>query len=596
MGGRLIHLICIAVVLGTCATSWGQKKASSPLPANGAGDVGMPLFRWTAGSTAMLHNIYLGKTSELGAKDLVGPRQLLPMFYYPAGLEPGVTYYWRVDEIDKDGVTIYTGDVWTFMTQALTAYGPDPADGATTVSQAPTLKWWPGQGTVQHHVYFSGNRDAVSQAAAGADKGLLAVAEALFKPGVLQGAATYYWRVDEVVAGGTVRAGPVWSFTTIVSIDDFEGYTDAEGSRIYEAWVDGWTNNTGSTVGYATAPFAEQKVIHGGLQSMPLDFNNLNAPFYSEAEKTFAPVEDWTAGGTDSLVLYLYGKAVDFEIPFVSTPLVIDGKMEEAWKAASIQPINTTITGTPPTGPSDASAQFRVLYDNDNLYALVDVNDSQLWNDSGSAYLDDSVEFYVDGTNSKAPAGLSGTNRQYTFGWNATDIQGTNTNLTGVQFAQVNVPGGWRIEIKFPWQALIGAKAPVHKLIGIDCFYNDDDDGQDTREKQIAWHSTVANDWQTAASWGTAKVAPSGAVAPDSVYVVLQDSANKTAFVTNPDLKIAKTAKWVEWKIPLSDFAGVNLAKIKKLTIGVGDRAKPAAGGIGVLYIDDISLAKPAAQ
>ena len=32
----------------------------------------------------------------------------------------------------------------------------------------------------------------------------------------------------------------------------------------------------------------------------------------------------------------------------------------------------------------------------------------------------------------------------------------------------------------------------------------------------------------------------------------------------------------------------MNLTKIKKLTLGVGDKAKPVAGRKGVLYIDDI--------
>jgi len=593
MGRRLIHLMCMAVVLGACTASWAQQKASSPNPANGAGDVSMPLFRWTAGSTALFHDVYLGTSPDLGAADLVGPHQALAMFYYAPGLQPGVTYYWRVDEISKDGVTVYTGDVWKFATQAMTAYNPDPEDGATTVVPAPTLKWWAGQGTVQHHLYFSGDLDAVTQGAASADKGLLALAGTVFVPGTLEGATTYYWKVDEIVAGGVVRAGPVWSFTTVVSLDDFEGYTDDEGSRIYEAWIDGWTNGSGSTVGYAVSPFAEQATVHGGLQSMPLDYNNTVAPFYSEAEKTFSPTKDFTAGGTDSLILYVRGRAVDFDMLFASPAPVIDGKVDAVWSQAVILPLGTTIDGAAPSGPADASAQFREMYDTDNLYVLVDVNDSQLKNDSSSAYLDDSVEIYIDGDNTKAAPGLTGNNRQYTFGWTATDIQGTNTNITGIVFAQVNTPTGWRIEIKIPWQSLKGTQAPVGKLVGVDCFYNDDDDGLDTRERQIAWHSTIGNDWQTAASWGTALVAPAETQAPSLLYVALQDSSNHSAMAVYPDAKITRAADWVPWEISLSAFTGVNLTKVKMMTIGVGDKDNPAAGGAGLIYIDDISLAMP---
>jgi hypothetical protein len=52
----------------------------------------------------------------------------------------------------------------------------------------------------------------------------------------------------------------------------------------------------------------------------------------------------------------------------------------------------------------------------------------------------------------------------------------------------------------------------------------------------------------------------------------------------------------VEWRIPLASFTGVNAAKVKKLVIGLGDRANPKKGGKGLIYIDDIraGLSKPA--
>src|SRR4030042_5161868 len=194
-----------------------------------------------------------------------------------------------------DGVTTYTGDVWSFLPQALTAYYPTPTDGSNTSSTAPTLTWLAGAGTVQHHLCFGDSADAVSQGAAGTDKGTLAATEAVFAPGTLESLKTYYWRVDEVLVGNPVKTGPVWSFITAQTIDDFESYTDDEGSRIYETWADGWVNNTGATVGYLQAPFAERMTIHGGLQSLPLDYNNVESPFHTETEREFAPVQDWTA-------------------------------------------------------------------------------------------------------------------------------------------------------------------------------------------------------------------------------------------------------------------------------------------------------------
>ena len=301
-----LSVLCLATV-----ASGGSLKATNPDPVNGAVGVSAPLLRWTRGDTAMFHDVYLGTSPELTDADRVATRQPFAMYFHVPGLEPGVTYFWRVDELEMDGVTMHTGNVWSFLTQALTAYYPNPRDGANDVGPSPTLTWMTGSGATEHQVYFSDNLEAVTQGAAEADKGAVELDITAFEPGDLEGATVYYWRVDEVLADGVVQAGPVWSFTTYTSVDDFESYTDDEGSRIYETWIDGWTNDTGSTVGYVQAPFAEQVIIYGGAQSMPLDYNNVDAPHYSEAERTWATAQDWTVGDVNTLTLYFKGSSAN---------------------------------------------------------------------------------------------------------------------------------------------------------------------------------------------------------------------------------------------------------------------------------------------
>jgi hypothetical protein len=77
------------------------------------------------------------------------------------------------------------------------------------------------------------------------------------------------------------------------------------------------------------------------------------------------------------------------------------------------------------------------------------------------------------------------------------------------------------------------------------------------------------------------------------LYVALEDSAQHVGTVVHPDSAITTAAPWTQWKIPLSSFTGVNAAKVKKLVLGVGDRQKPAAGGAGRIYLDDIRVTKP---
>jgi hypothetical protein len=284
-------------------------QAYGPTPADGDRAVAAPLFQWTAGETAVLHDVYLGTNPDLGPADLVSSRSPLALYYHTPGLQPGTTYYWRVDEIEVDLTTVHTGNVWSFTTQAATAYQPSPADGDGNVAPAVTLAWLPGKNALQHHVYFGDNRDAVAQGAADADQGTQK--ETTFAPTDLAEATTYYWRVDEILIDGSTKAGSVWTFSTFLAVDDFENYTDQPGEEIFAAWIDGFTNGlSGSTVGYLMASngtFGETRIVHSGGQSMPLDYNNVKTPYYSEVEREFSPAQDWTVNDSSLLVLYVRG-------------------------------------------------------------------------------------------------------------------------------------------------------------------------------------------------------------------------------------------------------------------------------------------------
>ncbi len=289
-------------------------KAREPNPVDGEKAVMIPLFRWVAGDGARTHNIYLGQTPELEEQQLVASGYGDTNYFHKDGLVPGQVSYWRVDEVDKDGV-VHTGDVWSCMMQALTAYYPQPMDGATDAPPKVVLSWLPGQGAGKHHLYLSGSRDAVDANEKAADRGILE--EATFEPGDMGEARTFYWRVDEIRGDNSVVKGPVWSFTTYVQIDDFEKYTDDEGNRIYETWIDGWANGTsGSQVGYTDPPFAEQKIVHGGTQSMPFNFNNVDAPYYSECEMGFPGAADGRMYDINTMVIFIRGRLGNSPAPF----------------------------------------------------------------------------------------------------------------------------------------------------------------------------------------------------------------------------------------------------------------------------------------
>ncbi len=197
----------------------------------------------------------------------------------------------------------------------LRAAGPSPVSGAPHAPQDLTLQWIAGEEATDHDVYFGADAKGVADAdskTTGIYRGRQKADATSYDPGALDWGKTYYWRVDEINTANAASPwkGAVWSFTVadFLLIEDFESYTDDEGGRIYETWIDGYTNNTGSTVGNAQAPFAERKIVHEGSQSMPLDYNNANAPFYSEAEYTWSASQNWTVNGMDTLTLYFRGR------------------------------------------------------------------------------------------------------------------------------------------------------------------------------------------------------------------------------------------------------------------------------------------------
>ena len=189
--------------------------ATSPDPPDGAEDVTSPLLQWKPGATAAFHDVYVGTTPDLGPEDFQTQNsKVLMMYWHQPGLSSNTTYYWRIDEVEADAVTVHTGDVWSFSTPPLAAYDPDPPDGAEFVPTEADLSWTAGYEAFSHDVYFGTDETAVADGTGDTFKGN--VQDPPYDPGPLAKDTTYYWRVDEVQSDLTTKhPGPVWSFTTV---------------------------------------------------------------------------------------------------------------------------------------------------------------------------------------------------------------------------------------------------------------------------------------------------------------------------------------------------------------------------------------------
>jgi len=290
------------------------------LPVTGTGSWGL----WTV--KEMGGFLYLHTTDNgIYVYHLLNATTLGPLHTHYAkeklnALAGATTQNWGFDVVDGGARMLLSAGVGRVIEiiDARIADAPSPSRGGVAVKQTSGLSWSAGAFAAAHEVYFGVDRDAVAgatPATAGIYRGRQALDKTTYDPGPLAWGQVYYWRIDEVndVHPGSPWKGDVWTFTAadFLIVDDMESYTDEEGSRIYETWSDGYPDRNGSTVGNLMEPFAEQTIVRGGRQSMPMDYDNTKPPFYSEAEQEFAPVQDWTVHGVATLVLFVRGDALN---------------------------------------------------------------------------------------------------------------------------------------------------------------------------------------------------------------------------------------------------------------------------------------------
>ncbi len=134
-----------------------------------------------------------------------------------SGLSSATTYYWHVRAVNASGATYANGSAtayWSFTTvMPPGSFGKiSPANGATEISRTPTLSWATSTGADGYEFCY----DASDDEACDGDWWSLGVSTSV-PLSSLPAAATFYWQVRAVNAGGTTYAnsGTWWSFTTV---------------------------------------------------------------------------------------------------------------------------------------------------------------------------------------------------------------------------------------------------------------------------------------------------------------------------------------------------------------------------------------------
>ena len=531
------------------------------------------------------------------------------------------------------------------------AADPSPADTMSDISRDTVLVWEPGEFAATHDVYLGTIFDDVNDATRGDTRGVL-VSEnqsgTTYDPGRLEFGQTYYWRIDEVNAApdNTIFKGNVWSFAVeplaypitniIVTSNGVSETGVGPENTVNGSGLDGNDQHSidSDDMWLARAPGAEPIQIEYAFDHVyklhQMLVWNYNVQFeillgfgikdvtaeYSEDGMDWTVLGDVELAQATARMDYVYNTTIDFdgapvkyvrltvnsgfgtmgqyglsEVRFLSIPVqarepepadvATDVSIDTvlAWRAGrgatshevylgtgpeALPAVATVDAGTYTPGTLDLSTVYYWRIDEVNEAEAVTTWEGGLWSFTTQEFaVIDGFEAYDDEDNRIYDTWLDG--------W--VNGSGATVGYFEEPFAEQTIVNSGRQSM------------PLTYNNAVTPFYS---------EASRIW--AVAQNW-TAGGADTLQLSFQG-VADNSVeplYVAVEDVAGNMAVVTHEDPNAVLATAWQAWSIPfetLSD-AGVNLTQVETLSVGVGDRNNPVAGGTGLIYIDDVLIGRP---
>jgi len=471
------------------------------------------------------------------------------------------------------------------------ASGPVPKDGVYHMDTWVNLSWRAGDFAASHDVYLGDNFDAVNEGAEGTFIGnqvatfLVAGFPGFPYPDGLVPGTTYYWRIDEVndTEPNSPWKGDIWSFSIppktaylpdpadgaeTVAVDAGLSWTPGFGAKLHTVYFgetfDEVDNAAGGspqgTATFTPGPLEMAKTYYWRVDEFDAiethkgdvwSFITEGAvgspnPAKGAVDITQMPVLTWVSGifanthevyfGTDPAALELKGSgnlgSENYE------PGQLEWNTTYYWR---VDEANNANADSPWTGPlwSFTTANFLIIDD-------------------------------MEGYNDLDPA-EPGSNRIFLAWIDGFDNPAVNGSIVGYAnppFAEQTIVHSGNQSMPFEYDNAVGkSEATLSLSSNRDWTVN----GVDTL---TIWYRGSSSN------------------AAETMYVVLNGSAG----VDNDNPEAVQKGAWTEWSIDLQAFAdqGVNLTNVTSITLGLGNRVNPVAGGSGMMYFDDIRLYQPA--
>ncbi len=527
------------------------------------------------------------------------------------GLEPGQTIAvsafqegasngWQCDWIESFELTLQDTSV--------SAYNPDPEDGAIITEIWVTLGWSPEKAAVSHDVYFGDNYDDVANGTGDTfrvnqDRDInfyiVGFPGYPYPDGLVPG-TIYYWRIDEVNEADprSPWKGNVWSFsvppTTAYNPDPADGAEFVDPNAAL-SWTPGYGAKTHTV--YLGDNYEEVDNAADGTAQVPGTYN----PGTLEREKVYY----WRVDEFDADSTYK-GDIWSFTTPgAVGNPNPSNGAVDVK--------MTTTLSWTPADNAASSDLYFGA--DADSVKNATTLSPEYKGN-------------RASGSENFGPVEL---------GWNSTwywrvdavysdsIVKGLVWSFTVADFLVVDDFEDYDIgnnEIWWAWKDGLGYAShddePAYPGNGTGSAVGDETTPSYTEETIVhggnqsmpmsydnnkqgySYYSETELTLDYPRDWteqGVDKLIIwfRGIVNNDAerLYVSLSNLTGDPVVVYHDDPAATQIGAWTEWVIPLQNFAdqGIDLTDVNTMAIGVGTQGNMTTpGGTGKMYIDDIRL------
>ncbi|MHC4118035.1 MAG: hypothetical protein ACYSWO_11060 [Planctomycetota bacterium] len=471
---------------------------------------------------------------------------------------------------------------------------PEPRDGSYHADVWASLTWSPGDLAVSHDVYLGENFYDVNAGAESTFQGNQTETSLVvgfpgfpYPEGLVPG-TTYYWRVDEINENepNSPWRGPVWSFT----IPPKTAYDPNPADRADSVDLNmtlTWTGGFGAKL--HTVFFSDNfDDVNDGAAGIPRG-STTYTPGPLEIAKTYY----WRVDEFDGFGTYK-GDVWSF---------TTEGT------AANAIPANGAVDVSPsPTlkwSPGNLAASHEVYFGADaDAVSSADKTSPEYKGtralgeesyDAGILDLETTYYWRIDEVNSARPdSPWVGTTWSFTTGaFLVVDDFESYNDIDPPDPASNRIFDKWIDGFGTATNgALVGNDLPPYAeqtivRSGAQSMIYRYDNASKTSEATLTL--VYPRDWTAE---GVTKLSlwfrGASANAADRMFVAL----NGSAVVYHSDPAATQVPGWVSWIIDLQEFAnqGVALANVNTITIGIGTKNSPAAGGTGTMYFDDIRL------